>query len=55
MCVLAGGLADTVTPEILTSAFIPFGDVSQVDIPVDPGTRTCPLLAFAGRHADDTR
>ena len=36
-----GGLEESVTPAKLTAAFIPFGDITQVEIPVDPGTRTC--------------
>ena len=37
------------TQDMLTAAFIPFGDVSQVDIPLDPGTRASAPPCFVLR------
>lgn len=32
----AGGLAEDVTQDIVQAAFIPFGDIAQVNMPMDP-------------------
>lgn len=34
-----GGLDDTVNDKIIYSAFIPFGEVKSIDIPIDFATR----------------
>ena len=36
--VYVGGLSASVTPEILRAAFIPFGDVVDAHIPIEPST-----------------
>ena len=33
--IYVGGLGDTVTPQVLRSAMIPFGDIKSLDIPMD--------------------
>ena len=33
--VYVGGLAEDVTPQVLRSAMIPFGNIKSVDIPMD--------------------
>jgi len=38
-----GGLEDTVSEKILYSAFIPFGEVKSIEIPVDFATRNLNL------------
>lgn len=42
----AGGLADEVTEEVLRSAFIPFGDIVDVQIPLDYETEKHRGFAF---------
>jgi hypothetical protein len=37
--VLAGGLDDTVNEAVLHAAFIPFGDIKDVNIPLDQTTQ----------------
>lgn len=34
-----GGLEEKVTEAVLRAAFLPFGEVGDVTIPLDPGTR----------------
>ncbi|KAF9309506.1 hypothetical protein BKA57DRAFT_474068 [Linnemannia elongata] len=40
-----GGLDEQVTPQILHAAFIPFGDITQIEIPSDP-TSNAPHRGF---------
>ncbi|KAF9898281.1 hypothetical protein BX616_004252 [Lobosporangium transversale] len=40
-----GGLDEQVTPQILHSAFIPFGEITHIEIPPDP-TSTAPHRGF---------
>lgn len=35
ICVLSGGLAEEVDEKVLHAAFIPFGDVTDIQIPLD--------------------
>lgn len=46
-----GGLADEVTQDVLKAAFVPFGDVKDVHIPVDPGTCEWRLAASTALRA----
>ena len=41
-----GGLDDSVTAATLHAAFIPFGDVKDVPLPLDPGTGSHRGFAF---------
>lgn len=44
MCFLSGGLAEEVDEKVLHAAFIPFGDVTDIQIPLDYETgkiRSC--------------
>ena len=34
-----GGIDEIIDQRLLTAAFIPFGDIVEVQIPLDPGTR----------------
>lgn len=43
---LAGGLADEVTEDILRSAFTPFGDLVDIQIPLDYETEKHRGFAF---------
>ena len=38
-----GGLEDTVDEKILYSAFVPFGEVKSIEIPIDFATRNLNL------------
>ncbi|KAG0288998.1 hypothetical protein BGZ96_007330 [Linnemannia gamsii] len=40
-----GGLDEQVTPQVLHAAFIPFGDITQIEIPSDP-TSNAPHRGF---------
>ncbi|KAK3821522.1 MAG: hypothetical protein J3Q66DRAFT_398551 [Benniella sp.] len=40
-----GGLDDQVTPQVLHAAFIPFGEITHIEIPPDP-TSTAPHRGF---------
>jgi len=35
-----GGLAEEVNEKLLHAAFIPFGDLAEVNMPLDPTTRS---------------
>lgn len=37
-----GGLDDQVTSQVLHAAFIPFGEITQIEIPPDPTSSKCP-------------
>ena len=37
--ILLGGLDDQVNEQILHAAFIPFGDILEIQIPPDPASR----------------
>lgn len=38
----AGGLAEEVDEKVLHAAFIPFGDITDIQIPLDYETGVCP-------------
>lgn len=44
--VYVGGLADEVTEKLLNDAFIPFGDISDIQMPVDYETQRHRGFAF---------
>jgi peptidyl-prolyl isomerase E (cyclophilin E) len=44
MIVYVGGLDDSVDTKILHSAFIPFGEIKSVEIPLDPTTGNIVLI-----------
>ena len=41
-----GGLSEEVTDQILKDAFIPFGDVLEVELPLDFQTRKMTMLSM---------
>lgn len=43
----AGGLAEEVDEKVLHAAFIPFGDITDIQIPLDYETGECPGGAAA--------
>ena len=45
-CNFLGGLAEEVTEKVLRAAFIPFGDISEVQIPIDYSTEKHRGFAF---------
>ena len=44
LCLLLGGLAEEVDEKILQAAFIPFGDIIDINIPLDYETGLCVFL-----------
>lgn len=44
LVIYVGGLDDSVNDKILYSAFVPYGEVKSIDIPVDFTTRTIILF-----------
>ena len=40
LAALAGGLAEDVDVDMLRAAFIPFGDIVDVQIPMDPNSES---------------
>ncbi len=42
-----GGLADEVTQQLLQAAFIPFGEVVEVQLPKEMGSGPCPGLSLS--------
>ena len=40
ICLMAGGLAEEVDEKVLNAAFIPFGDILDIQLPLDFATRT---------------
>ena len=38
LIIYIGGLDDTVDEKILHSAFIPFGEIKSIELPLDPST-----------------
>lgn len=40
----AGGLAEEVNEPILQAAFVPFGELREVVLPLDPASSTCAML-----------
>ena len=50
----AGGLDETVTEAVLHAAFLPFGDIKDVSVPVDQGTQKNRGFGFVTfQEADD--
>lgn len=46
LVVYVGGLDDTVNDKVLYSAFIPFGEIKSIDIPVDFTTRKSKYIFY---------
>lgn len=39
--VYVGGLGEEITEDLLRAAFIPFGDIVSITLPLDQHTRNC--------------
>ena len=48
-----GGLAEEVTPDLLNAAFIPFGEIKECKIPVDPKTKGHKGFGFIEFYEDE--
>ena len=48
-----GGLAEEVSPDLLSAAFVPFGEVKEAKIPTDPKTRKHKGFGFVEYFEDE--
>ena len=50
LVVYVGGLDDIVNEKLLHSAFIPFGEIKTIEMPLDHNTGIILYLIYIGKH-----